>query len=363
MPCSEDDDDCILEDGWCYIWRTCYRDEMPNPENSCQWCDWLSNDGDWTNQPPRTPCDDSLWCNGDDTCDGFGECIHEGDPCSEECLPCNEAEDECILAEGSCYIDEVCYDAEEVNPDNECEWCDPASATEDWTARPDFTRCTLVTAPDRSYDICVQGTCVSPGCGEATCNAPGPNWTHPDTNQRACYDNSSTALGSCPGTAGACGGTAFCGQDAQYGWDTRNPASARFTRTATAEPVVTDNVNRLIWQGCAAGLTGSSCATGSSVRRNWSDALAYCESLSWGGATDWRLPDRFELQSIVDYGRTEPPAINTTAFPATPSSWHWSSSSSAGASSYAWYVHFYVGNVGTAGKSLADYVRCVRGGP
>ncbi len=40
------------------------------------------------------PCNDALWCNGDDSC-GDGSCsIHAGDPCSED-LFCNEANDSC----------------------------------------------------------------------------------------------------------------------------------------------------------------------------------------------------------------------------------------------------------------------------
>jgi len=36
----------------------------------------------------------------------------------------------------------------------------------------------------------------------------------------------------------------------------------------------------------------------------WSEALAYCENLIQANATDWRLPDAKELQSIVDYTRS-----------------------------------------------------------
>jgi hypothetical protein len=36
----------------------------------------------------------------------------------------------------------------------------------------------------------------------------------------------------------------------------------------------------------------------------WDDALAYCEGLSLGGHTDWRLPNAKELQYLVDYTRS-----------------------------------------------------------
>ena len=48
----------------------------------------------------------------------------------------------------------------------------------------------------------------------------------------------------------------------------------------------------------------------------WQQALAYCEDLDLAGHTDWRLPDRNELQSIVDYSRSDPaidPLFSTVA--------------------------------------------------
>jgi hypothetical protein len=204
---------------------------------------------------------------------------------------------------------------------------DDAEVPDECAGQPNFTPCTLVTVPDRSYDICLDGTCVSPGCGDASCNAPGPNWTVPDTNQRLCYDASTSIV--CPDNGGTvtCTTTAFCGQDWQYGWDMSHMASERFTRTATTEPLVTDNVTGLVWQGCAAGRTGTDCG-GAIFEPDWSGAVEYCETLTWGGLTDWRLPSRYELQSLVDYGTSSHPAIDRTAFPATPSAPFWSSSSS-----------------------------------
>ncbi|MBW2276802.1 MAG: DUF1566 domain-containing protein, partial [Deltaproteobacteria bacterium] len=133
-----------------------------------------------------------------------------------------------------------------------------------------------------------------------------------DTGQRLCYSDVNSI--DCPGP-----GEAFYGQDSQYGWDTSFEPSARFTRdsSATAEPVVIDHVTGNTWQGCARGLTGAECSVGNVTTSPWSEAAPYCEGLSWGGHSDWRLPDRWELESIVDLG-TFDPAIDTTAFPATP---------------------------------------------
>ncbi len=223
--------------------------------------------------------------------------------------------------------------------------------------QPDFTPCTVVTTPDRHYDICVEETCVSPGCGDATCNVPGPHFPLPDTGQRLCYGNSAVLACRAPGSA-------FFGQDAQYGWDTLHPGSERFTRDLSVlnQPLVSDNVTGLSWQGCPAGSTGNACDVGAAATYTWPDALAYCDGLNWGGHQDWHLPDLFELQSILDFGSTTAP-IDTIAFPATPLNVFWSSSSVAYSPGNVWAIPFS-GASYTYGSSVDEHhVRCVRSGP
>jgi hypothetical protein len=136
----------------------------------------------------------------------------------------------------------------------------------------------------------------------------------------------------------------------------------RFVRDTSAQPVVTDAVTDLMWQGCAVGLTGDDCESGEAAEYSWQEALAYCEALVWGGRTDWRLPNKVELRSIGNNHRTGP-SIDTTAFPETPDNAFWSSSSCADDTSDAWYVYFFDGDVYNIAKYLTFYVRCVRGGP
>ncbi|MDD5306965.1 MAG: DUF1566 domain-containing protein [Deltaproteobacteria bacterium] len=227
----------------------------------------------------------------------------------------------------------------------------------------DFTPCEMVTNPDRSYDICIGGACVSPGCGDTSCNPTEPHFPIPDTGLRLCYD-AETEI-ACPGDpdeGAGCASTAFCGQDAQYGWDAEHSADERFTRDTSVanEPIVTDKVTGLMWQGCARGLIGDSCGTGSAAYGDWASALAYCDGLSWGGHADWRLPDVYELLSIVDEG-TYSPSIDTSAFPATPSNWFWSSSSadpSPAPPNGEWGVNFNTGQIEP--EAPGNYCRCVR---
>ena len=111
-----------------------------------------------------------------------------------------------------------------------------------------------------------------------------------------------------------------------------------------------DNGNGTI-SDSASGLTWMQSDSGASL--NWEAALNYCESLDLAGASDWRLPNAKELQSIVDYSRspvtTSSPAIdpifNATAI-----------TNEAGQSDYPYYwsstTHLDTANNG----STADYV-------
>lgn len=86
------------------------------------------------------------------------------------------------------------------------------------------------------------------------------------------------------------------------------------------------------------------------------------------GATDWRMPTSKELDSIVDYGRSNP-AIDPTFFPNTAATNFWSASPSATgdimtpAKDLAWSVGFSEGGQGAAPKNLAYQARLVRVGP
>ncbi len=208
------------------------------------------------------------------------------------------------------------------------------AGTSDCAEETDFTACSVVTSPDRDYDICVAGVCVSPGCGNPSCTPPGPNFTLADTGLRICSSNTATI--ACPGTS--C--TSFCGQDAEYGWDVSNPMSARFTRSepVAGEPVVVDTVTGLAWQGCSHGLSGTDCDLGTSEALLWPDAVAHCDALSWGGFDDWRLPDVLEGHSIMDYGQTA--AVTTAAFPNAPMQRHFTTTSWAGGEDAVWIAPF-----------------------
>ncbi len=118
----------------------------------------------------------------------------------------------------------------------------------------------------------------------------GGSYYLPDTGQTACYDASGAVI-SCTGT----------GQDGEYSINL-------MSFTDNGNGTVTDNVIGLMWQ-----------QEDDNTTRTWADAGTYCDGLALGGYTDWRLPTKKELMSIVNYG-TYSPAINTTYFPNTNAS-------------------------------------------
>jgi Protein of unknown function (DUF1566) len=116
---------------------------------------------------------------------------------------------------------------------------------------------------------------------------------------------------------------------------------------------VTDTSTGLMWQQ----------ATGLGTYK-WQEALAYCENLLLAGYSDWRLPDKNELQIIVDYTRYDP-CINIDVFPQTASSRYWSSTANENSTDFAWIVDFYDGNTGGGFKlngTYRNWVRAVRAG-
>jgi hypothetical protein len=317
-------------------------------------------------------CSDCEWLDDPDDCVDPDECedgdTRDGDPCAEVCVDGQWEEDgeSCGDTETAPEEETDTGTGEAIDTgtgdetDTETDPC--ADASGQCIGQPDFTACSVVTEPDRSYDICVNERCVSPGCGDVCCNAPSPHFPLPDTNQRLCYSDSGEEI-PCPAP-----GEPFYGQDAQYGWDTTHDSEERFSRdvSTSGQPVVTDTVTGLVWQGCAIGYSGEDCGdVGSPTKFTWFEALATCDSLTWGGYDDWRLPDRYELQSLVDNGKFDVPTIDAAAFPITPSDYFWSSSSFAANTDSAWNVEFSLAHnyLVYMGKYSSYYVRCVRGGP
>ena len=133
--------------------------------------------------------------------------------------------------------------------------------------------------------------------------------------------------------------------------------------TDNGNGTVKDSATGLVWQKCIAGqsTTLGDCSTGSISSYTWLGAIAYCEGLTLGGSSDWRLPNINELGSIINYTKSISPTIDTTVFSNPQSEYYWSSNTYAQNTSNAWYIDFTYGNVHNYNKTDGFYVRCVTG--
>ncbi|HEY4394203.1 MAG TPA: DUF1566 domain-containing protein [Polyangia bacterium] len=169
------------------------------------------------------------------------------------------------------------------------------------------------------------------------------------------------------GVSGATGGCvpATCGSHKWACWHMPNPASASglpnpASYTDLGNGAVRDNVTCLDWEKAPGTTQGY-----------WQDNSDHCASLassSYAGFSDWRLPTRVEMASIVDFARTGD-AIDTTAFPKEPSGYYRTGSdwyetiSGQNSSGFSWIYGMssgFTSNAYAKTTSMA-YVRCVRG--
>jgi len=113
--------------------------------------------------------------------------------------------------------------------------------------------------------------------------------------------------------------------------------------------IIVDTTTKLVWQDNTSPST-----------MDWTTAISYCEALSLGSFSDWRLANITEMASLVDFTRTSP-SINSK-FQNIYSSDYWTSTTTKGNTSNALYVNFVSGNHDKSAKTITKSVRCVRAG-
>jgi hypothetical protein len=213
---------------------------------------------------------------------------------------------------------------------------------------------------------------------------------------------------------------AFPGQDAQYGRDRMNASDALdkagrgedgfdFTRlNANGDPVddidlpfscVRDNITGLIWEIKTQNVPGdlhdadqlftwyllenngnfrgeineaSESCNITSQQCNISAFVDAVNSAGLCGFFDWRIPTHYEMQSLMHYGKTQPPLLDTDYFPhaGTPNNgqlWYWTRQSFADGladdvARNAWAIDFATGIDNFLSKSGEYRLRLVRAG-
>ena len=148
------------------------------------------------------------------------------------------------------------------------------------------------------------------------------------TGLNRCYDENGQQI-DCPGT-GQDGDCQF--DDSAINWSTE-----RFE--LRSDDLVRDRATDLIW-------TRNSCP--SEYPLTWQEALEFVEQMNheaWFGRSDWRMPNRRELRSLIDHSARKPALTKDHPFQNVFLGWYWTSTTAAIATRYAWYVHFEGGRM------------------
>ena len=151
----------------------------------------------------------------------------------------------------------------------------------------------------------------------------------------------------------------------------RKGVARNFTRDASKK-IVTDHVNKLMWQDDAAAslvhkpwVTMANYIAGKFYDTSGDTAVTYCEELTLGGFSDWRLPEVEALSLLSEYSRyydQDDSAMDATFDNVIPY-YYWSVTSVVVPEliSYAWTVGFFYGDTNVGSKlDVSHYVRCVR---
>ena len=104
------------------------------------------------------------------------------------------------------------------------------------------------------------------------------------TGLDACYNNEEAIV--CSGMKSK----PFAGQDAFYAKQGTCTQHDYSVKTVADQNIIVDNNTKLEWQ-----------QTYPKKVFNWNDAYAYCDSLEYGGKSDWRLPAPQEMMTIIDH--------------------------------------------------------------
>lgn len=162
----------------------------------------------------------------------------------------------------------------------------------------------------------------------------------PKTGQTTCYDAAGAVI-TCTST----------GQDGELQKGVAWP-STRFTIDGSGF-CVTDNLTGLMW-----------IRTPDSTLRIWQDAMTYANGFTnFCGYSDWRLPNRKELRSLINYGQANTATwLNTQGFSNVQAGYYWSSSTYADDTTGAWFIYMAVGSVDVYAKTSPNYVWPVRAG-
>lgn len=132
--------------------------------------------------------------------------------------------------------------------------------------------------------------------------------------------------------------------------------------TDNTDGTVTDNLTGLIWTKDANAPGPAGCNP--AANKTWQAALDYVACLNadsyLGGG--WRLPNRKELRSLIDYSQNAPALASGHPFTSVQVGYYWSSTTDTADSADAWAVLMGYGHTMSLAKTLSNSVWTVRSG-
>jgi hypothetical protein len=249
--------------------------------------------------PNTNPCDDGNLCTLTDTCSG-GSCVGTIKDCADEW---SDNTDTCIVETGACLHvwSEVCNGVDD----------DFNGETDDVTCGVGGPACACVNGVMECPSDC--SVCLGAlaqaidddGTAKVICTADHPTWGILPLTPTAYTDNS--------------------------------------------DGTVSDLATGLQWQKAQ-----------DANDYTWPNAKTYCDGITLGGKTDWRLPTFAELESLIDYNKGTSPAIHNTFFPGAAATDTWTGTWVL-SNLKAMFINFSDGSSGTDTLTATGRrVRCVR---
>jgi hypothetical protein len=160
------------------------------------------------------------------------------------------------------------------------------------------------------------------------------------TGQAGCFDLAGNGC-SCAGT----------GEDGEHLSGAAWPAQ-RFKPNAGSTYAL-DKLTGLVW-ATATQTPGPAACADAGLIVTWQQALDHVKCLNqnaWLGVTDWRLPNRKELRSLVDYSKGAPALPSGNPFDDASGYTYWSSTTDPNLATSAWAVSMFTGGLSSAGKT------------
>ncbi|MFT5434034.1 MAG: hypothetical protein ACI9OJ_004746, partial [Myxococcota bacterium] len=129
----------------CLISGTCYVSGDTSALSDCKFCNPGSSTSSFSNASSGTPCDDGVSCT-ESVCGSIGKCTQG------------------TVASDKCYISGGCYNTNQINPQDECEWCRPSTSQTNWSENPFCEECFGNQFCNSSSDCGSTGFCSNNQC-------------------------------------------------------------------------------------------------------------------------------------------------------------------------------------------------------